>query len=62
MKIGKKYDNWCIDRSLCNKSTKIGTNNLYHILSVQGLKYPLSIQDGRYEIHLFDILASGFRK
>ena len=22
-----KYDNWCIDRSLCDKSTKIGTND-----------------------------------
>ena len=22
-----KYDNWCNDRSLCDKSTKIGTND-----------------------------------
>ena len=28
-----KYDNWCIDRSLRDKSTKIGTHDCYHIKS-----------------------------
>ena len=23
-----KYDNWCTDRLLCDKSTKLGTNGL----------------------------------
>ena len=41
-----KYDNWCIDRSLCDKSTKIGTNDCYHI-EYRLIKYPLSIQDDR---------------
>ena len=39
--------NWCIDRSLCDKSAKIGTNDRQHVQSTGLKKYPLSIQDGR---------------
>ena len=32
-----KDDNWCMDRSLCDKSTKISTNDFYHIIQSTGL-------------------------
>ena len=41
-----KYDNKCIDRLLCDKSTNIGTPDCYHIEN-RLIKYSLSIQDGR---------------
>ena len=40
----KKYDNWCIDRSVCDKNAKIGTTDRYHI-EYSVIKYQLSIQD-----------------
>ena len=57
-----KYDNWCIDSSLCDKSTKIGTNDCYHIQSksfsqvtLANTRYSPKIHDGRHKIQGFHI-------
>ena len=43
-----KYDNWCNDCSLCDKRSKIGTNDcLLPYVEYRLIKYPLLIQDGR---------------
>ena len=57
-----KYDNWCIDSSLSDKSTKIGTNDWYRVqayqVSIVNPRWPPKIQDGRHEIQFFDISTS----
>ena len=51
-----------IDRSLCDKSTKIGTNDLCRVQAYQVPivipSWPPKIQDGLNEIHFFDISTS----
>ena len=53
-----KYDNCCIERSLCAKSTKLGTYDCYYIYSIDLLSIQddrKKIQDGRLDINFFDI-------